>query len=316
MTLTRKKEIGILVVAVLLTALFLMLFQLITRQNLWLVATWIEVLVVVIIWSSLYLTCAMFVTNRSGSSIILAVIPPVVVMAVGKFSLIGIGAAIIMFLFLLLIQRNVHWELNSRLKIKYFPAFKGSTRQLLLSLVIVCTALSMPSIQHAIETNKIEVPTQFLTVVLKPLDSVFKVFIPGYKNTATVDDIIATQVEDQKKKLPSTFTIPSELQLSANQQEVLRKQFGRQFNLVLNGHETMVDIISILLNRYISQAVSANTPASVTVAAITLIFSFLLIVPFLAWPVLMLLQLWIFIATRIGLIVIVKTQVEAERFTL
>lgn len=313
MTLQRKKEIGIIVVAALVTVLLLILFMLLLKGGVAEVASaWVWVVVLSLIWASLYLACTMFVTNRSGSSLLLAFIPALAIIAIGQFSVYAIGGGVIMLVLVLLLQRQLNWEFTSRVRIKTIPVFKSSARQLLLAILITCTALSLPAIKQSLLQGGAVVPSQLISQFLKPMDVIFQGFIPGYHSTSTIDDIIDSQVAQVAGQLPagSGITVPTE------QKMVARNELAQKFGLSLSGKETIADIISNVSNKYITQAVNTNAGATLLIIGISVILSFLILIPILIWPVLWLLQLWVFIAVRIGLIMIAKTTVEADRFTL
>jgi hypothetical protein len=317
MTLQRQKEIGIIIISILLTAGFLFAFMgIIQTQNLAAWTTWLVVAGLSMLWVSLYLACTIFVTTRSGSSIILACIVPLVMMAIGQLSTYVIVGAVIVFILLLTLQSRLHWEMDTRIKLDFIATFLGSARYMFIILIVALLALILPGMQTALTSNEgqITIPANIVSSILTPFNGVIKGIIPGYTSVTTVDDIIQAQVNQQIKQqgggLPANFTIPPQ------EMAQLRDQFGAQFGLKLTGTETIPDIIATMLTNYVRVAVHNNVPAALVLIVLSIFITLRLFIIFLVWPTLALLQLWLFIAIKAGLLARVRTTVEVERFAL
>lgn len=312
MTIQRQKEILIAVFVVLYSLLFFMGVVLYSGlgESRTTMAT-IVFAVGALLWCALMVTATAMATNRSGTNGIILAVPPLLLIILGKFTLDAIIGAILVVLLLLALQRKVSWEVNNHINFRVIRVLYESVRLGLYILLVVVITLSLPSIIKTFKNDQDVIPAKYIAAVSQPLEPVISRWLPGYKTDSTVDDMINFQLERQSGGL-----ISANNPVVAAQKAEVRTQLGRQFGVTLTGRETVSDITSRVVNGYIFRLSQQNHYLAVGLVIIATFIAMRVVVPILIWPVLLVIKGFFYLANRIGLISIIKTTVEAERFTL
>lgn len=310
MTLQRQKEILISIFVVLYSALFFLGFRLLLGGlNGWSVSATIIMALGAWLWCALMVSATAFVTNRTGMNIIVAVVPPLLLILFSLFSLASLIGALIVFFILLGMQKKMNGELNSRVSLKVIPVFYYPTRLAIFALLVAIITLSFPVLIQSFTNDRVAIPSQTVAFILRPFEPVIANMVPGYKTEATISQIIDAQIANQ-----GLGSVPPEL--IAPQKASAIQQFGKQFGVALTGRETLSDIVAAWVNRYIQQIVSQNKFIAAGAVMAIAFLAVRAIVPIIAWPALLLIRLFLYIAQRIGLITLLKTQVTVERISL
>lgn len=312
MTIQRQKEILIAVFVVLYSVLFFMGVVLYSGlgDNRTALAT-ILFAAGGLIWTALIVTATAMAINRSGTNGIILTIPPLLLIILGKFTLDAMIGATLVVLLLLVLQHKVSWEVNNHIRFRITSVLYESVRLGLYILLVVVITLSLPSVIQGFKNDQDVIPAKYIAAVSQPLEPVISRWLPEYKTNSTVDDMINVQLDRQAGGI-----IPVTNPLLAAQKAEIRNQLGRQFGVTLTGRETVSDVTSRVVNRYIFKLTQQNHYLTVGVVIIATFIATRVVVPILIWPVLLVIRMFFYLANRIGLISIIKTTVEAERFTL
>lgn len=313
MSIERKKEVLIAIFVTLYTLLFFLgtILYAAPTDSPRLIMTHIVMVFGALIWAALMVCATAFVTHRSGSNLIIALLPPIILIALSRLSLDSIIGALILFGILLILQRRLNWELTTRVKLQIVPIFYNSTRLALYALLVVLIALSIPIIIRQVETVQAIIPASYVSTTLRPLESIIAGMLPGYATNQTVDELIEASFKKQTSNLPF-----DDIGISQSQKVTARNELSQQYGMTLTGQETLADIIANVLNTNIQRLAQENRLFTVGLFILLAFLTTKTVIPLLIWPTLGFVRMFLYIAIRIGLISTIKTQVEVDRFTL
>ena len=309
MTLQRQKELLIGVFVTLYSALFFLGFQLVVNR----ISSWSPFLVVVIsigalVWCALMACATSFVVNRSGSSVIVAALPALLLLFLGFLRLDSLIGASVVFLVLMGVQRKISWELNTRVNVHVIPVYYSAVRYVVFALLISLITLSIPSLLTSFDNNSIAVPADTFKLIIRPFESVIAGYLPGYTTDSTIDEIITRQLKSQYPDLSAP-----EINLA---KPAVRQEFAKQFGTQLSGRETLADISAGWINKRLRQMAGDNRQVAVVFVIGVTFVAVRIIVPIIIWPVLFLVSIILRLSEQIGLITILRTQVTVERMSL
>ncbi len=310
MTLQRKKEIGIVSFVGLYTVLFFLLVAvLINDHQQWVSLTGMLVGLAGLGWVALMGTAMAFLFQRPNINIVLIAIPCVAVIFIGLFSLESLIGAALLAVFLLVAKRALTRDIESRVQFRVNSVFYWPTKIIIVGLIVSVITLTLPELRARLTAGELSLPLKTVEAVIEPVTPLISRLIPDYHAAATVDDIINAQLARQ------SGSVAPPPNLSQEQREVLRAQLAQQLGVELSGNETLARLLAVQANQYVQQL--ANQPGLVVLALLVAAFLALrAIVPPLAWLVLSIAALLVYVSERVGLISLLKTQVTVERLSL
>ena len=307
MTQERQKEITIISVVTLYTLALVIAMRAITAPSLFIS---ILLLIAGIFWIASVAATTVMVVNRVGTSITLAAVPSVAVAIAGGPSLASLLAGIILCIVLLVFQRRVDHEVAMRVRYTTSGVFGRTIKGVIMGVLIVVVLFLAPVWTKAFSQNGVQVPPQYMAVVLAPAEPLIANAIPGYQPGDSIDKIISARLNELIKETPGATTVPPGLL------EQTRAELSKNLGVPLSGRETIPVVASNIINSYISALAKES---GLTFAIISIVIAFFVLrglVPLLAWPTLGMISVIIYFSIRIGLIAVYNTQVTIERYQL
>lgn len=307
MTLQRKKEIGVVAITCIYSAIFwLGLGQFLRLAPLASVGPLILVVLAAVVWVVL-IDFTLMITPLLASTVVVALFSGAMVAVTGLSVAAAIGAVLLM-IFLATAKQLIMREVGSRVRYSTTQFFYASSRLTLLGLIIAVASLSLPHLSESIFQEQVAIPEDYLAWAARPFDPIVARLFPGFSQNSTVDDLLNAQLASQ---LPPGVTVPE------GQKVALRAELARQLGAgTLSGRETFSQLAAQRLNVALKD-LAARSPFILALAFIIIIFLALkALLPLLAWPVLGGLALLMMLARTIGLTYLVRTEATIERLTL
>lgn len=308
MTRHQKKEIGLVVVTLVYSALLFwwLAAGVSDTLNPYLVAAFI---VSCFIWTALTVL-ALGLAAGKVSRLALTLGLPLLVVIVGRAHVGALGAALLFVLPLASAQRHLAREIQNRVRYHTAQIFSAGTRLVLIGLIIAIAGLLSAPLSRNFQANGLQVPQQFVELALAPAAGVINNFLPGYAADRTVDQLLASKLQAEADSLSSDFTIPP------GDLDSLHRDLARSYGLPISGQETL----PVLVTAYINQSLTGLTQSAPLLAALLTIAVFLLVarlvIPIVLWPTLAIVSLIIHLAQRANFIYIITSQETVERLQL
>jgi len=262
-----------------------------------------------LVWCAL-MSCVMaFMADNAALGAVMALVAALPLVLISR-SLPGIVGAIMVMITLIVSRSLFAYEVNSRVAFSTRSIFWRGTKIVILGLSIALTALAFPLVKNGVQSGNIVLPVSYVASVTKPLTPLLSNYFPGYSSTSTVDQIIAAQIAEQVKDLPPGFTVDS------GQTERIKADLGRRLGVDLRGNETVAVIVANYVNNYVQKLAEGDGVVMIAVLIVITLLALRAVIPVLAWPTLAIIAAIIYLAQRIGLIVVLRTQVTIERMRL
>jgi hypothetical protein len=315
MTLARKKEIGVLVFVSLYTLLLFILFALMVQQGGGQLSGFNAALFafLALLWVALVQFHEAITFERPGMNWFLMAIVPVLVAAIGQFSLAAIVSAVLAGIFLIVGRSTAHAELANRISFKVSQIFRISTRYVLLALAFALIGIGAPNVTKQLTADNVQIPQRYLEAWVAGAGPIVSQVVPGYDPNKTVDEFIIDQVKRQEG---GSIPTNQELVIPPGQIAIARNQLGNQFGVTLTGQEKLSSLAGQIANHYLQTWAKYNRLLFVGIIIIILFLVWRALTQFLIWPTLWVLMFLIYFATRIGLVYKIKTAATMERLQL
>lgn len=308
MTLQRKKEIGLVALTSVYSAVFWLglgqFLRLVPLPNLWLL---VLIAMAAVLWAVLIDFSLMICPLLTSASIIILINGVMVLLNGGVVIASSVGAMLLM-IFLATARQFIMREVNTRVRYSTSQIFFMGSRLTLLGLMVAVAGLFLPYLSQSIFEDRLAIPEEYIAVAARPLDPLVSRLFPGFSQTSTVDDLLDSQLAQQ---LPPGTVIPE------GQRVALRAELARQLGASsLTGRETFSQIAAQRLNAALKD-LAQRSPFVLALAFVIILFLTLkALLPLLAWPVIGGLALLMLVARLIGLIYVARTEATIERVTL
>ncbi len=310
MSLTRqqKKEAGLVTATVILSAL--VMWQLASAVGGGVHPLTAALLIMVVLaWTAVMaLSLALAASRASWYALVLG--PPLVVAIVGLARVGAIVAALILILCLAAARRSLTGEISNRIKYRTKQIFSKGVRLLLIGLAAVLAGFSADPFISNLRISGFHIPPELVETALQPAQGIIANMLPGYTPSSRVDELIEQQIRAQSGQLsPEQPVTPGQL-------AAVRRQLSRTYGLPITGRETVPQLITMYVNRYLNNLTQA-IPLLITVLALS---AFLLVarlvIPVLVWPVLGITYLLIRAGQRVNFLFLITVQESVERLRL
>lgn len=296
---------GISFVSLLVVVLFAFLFQHATTD--WVTA--VVLALITVLWVAL-LAIGLTVVRSKISTAVLVLLPPLMVAAVSRLSVIAMGGAVLLAIFTLLARHTFTRELESRLEYGVVTIFGRGVRLLALGCMIGLLGLTWTTLTGEEGVYEFQVSEERLEPLLRPAEPLIRRFVPQYQPDLTIDEFIQRELDAQAAELSPGVGIPPE-QVARS-----RAQLAEQLGEELTGDETITTIVTRKLNRSITVLTQENvflvTAVLIAIAYLTL----RALLPFVVWPLLGVIALLVIALRSAGLLVMREAQVTTQRLTL
>ncbi|MEX1112717.1 MAG: hypothetical protein WEC84_04610 [Candidatus Andersenbacteria bacterium] len=319
MTQSRQKEIGLVVVSALYSLLVFMVYALVLRGNSGWSTIYVLMLIVAgIVWAALYSVILAFFANRTSGVSALVVVPPAIfAYALGGLTISAAVAAGLLLGFLLATQRYIVVEVRDRVRMRITRVFASGTRVLLFGFILSLIIIALPSVQTGVQRGTIQLSPGFVRAVTAPATPLIRQILPGYEQSATIDQLLDAYIAQQQQNLPPGFEIPP------GERERVRQELSQQFGIQLRGGETVAQATATYVNQYIqgafTQAVASAAAGGVAVFAFGLLITLVALralVSMLMWPTYAVIYLMVYFSERIGLVSKLNAQVTVQQYHL
>lgn len=308
MTLQRKKEIGVVALTVIYSALFwLGVGQFLRLAPL---PGWLPLVLVTmaaLLWVVL-VDFTFMITPLLASTAAVIAVSGLVVALTGGFTVAALAGAALLMVFLATAKQLIRREVGTRVRYSTSQIFFAGSRLTLLGLVMAMAGLFLPHLSESIFAERIAVPEEYVSWAVRPLDPFIARLFPGFNQAQTVDELIDAQLAQQ---LPAGTVVPE------GQRAALRAELARQLGAgALAGNETFSQLAAERFNAAMRD-IAQRSPFVLALAfIIIMLLAFKALLPFLAWPVIGGLAILMLLARVIGLTYLVRTEATVERITL
>ncbi|MEX0650237.1 MAG: hypothetical protein WD200_04495 [Candidatus Andersenbacteria bacterium] len=318
MTLRRKKEIGLVVIAGLYSMLLFMTYALLLRgPGEWGTGYVTLIAIAGIVWAALYSVVAAFIASRgAGMSVFLILPPPVMAFALGGITLSSAIAAGLLLVFLIAAYRSINTELKDRVRVRVTRTFGTGARTLVFGFLLTLIIIAVPALQRGVTGGTIQISSTYIGALTTPATPLIKQLLPGYTKESSVDELITAYMNQQQQNLPPGFTIPPDEHLRTKQ------ELSRQLGIQVQGSETLPELLTGYFNQYLQQALvrtNSSEGQGAAVFAVGLLIAVLAlraVVSLIVWPTYALIFFLIYFSERIGLVTRLAAQVTVQQFHL
>lgn len=291
-------------------AFFLVMRLLIESGQAWSILFMAVAVVGSLIWTAILASAVAFTANRTGTSILLLILPPLTLLTAAPLSMAALIGMLFVAASVFTAQQAIQQEIKSRVMFKVAPIFRGGIRILIFGLVVAIIVITVPLSRDAGRNSTLHVPDKYIAAILIPASPIIRNFIPNYTNQTTINDIIDAQVNQQIKSLPEG------VELLPGQRDRARIELSRQLGINLAGSETVPHIAAAFINKHIEGLADGNRIIVIVAVVAIALLLFRTLAHVMVWPTLGLVAILVDVARRIGLISIIKTQVTVERMHL
>lgn len=122
-----------------------------------------------ILWVAIVAFSSVCTAHHKAMYSTIALVPSVILLLVGKFTLSAAVGALILFLLTFGAQKSIERELGSRIKIRIGKIFSLGVRMLLFGMLVSFTVFAAPAIQSTIASGSIAIPEAYLFSIANPL---------------------------------------------------------------------------------------------------------------------------------------------------
>lgn len=280
MTNTAKKEIGITLFAVLVTAVvFTVLAIALPLLHRWPLA--VSLAMLVIIWLALMLV-VLTLGRRVLTTAVLCLVPGILLVLLSRLNPVVIGGAVLLSIFTLLASRTLIREEQNRLYYRTTHLFGGAARLLTLGTLIAVTSLAWPVLEDSVKNARFEISERQVAPLLKPIEPIIGDFFPGYSSGASIDELIDASVAEEKKNLPPGASI------DPAQEARIRQDIKDRLGENITGREGLAAVVAGKINRQINTMATQNPVQASLILAILAFLTLRALLPFIVWPTLIL----------------------------
>ncbi|MEX1997619.1 MAG: hypothetical protein WEA04_03010 [Candidatus Andersenbacteria bacterium] len=267
------------------------------------------IILLALVWIMLMALC-LSILRRPASLAALYLVPALMVVAFSILSPVGIGAAVLLVVFMAMAQRTIVREVHNRVYYRITQIFPGGVQLLTLGLMIALLGVAWPLITNSVAQARFQITERQIEPLLKPFDPIINDFFPGYTPQTSFDELLEASIAEERKKLPPGYII-DEQQLQRSRQEIAQR-LGQN----LSGQESFSTIVAGLINRQINELTSQNPLIASILLMIIIFLTFRVLVPFIVWPTLGLIALSVQLGQEAQLFTITRTQAMVERLQL
>jgi hypothetical protein len=122
-----------------------------------------------IVWVAIVAFSSVCTAHHKTIYSAIALIPSVVLLLVGRFTLSAFVGALILFLLTLSAQKSIAEELQGHIKIRVRRIFSFGVRMLLFGMLLSFIVFATPGIQTTIASGSIAIPEAYLFSVASPI---------------------------------------------------------------------------------------------------------------------------------------------------
>jgi hypothetical protein len=232
--------------------------------------------------------------------------PPLIALAMGRFTAGALGGALLLLISLWLAQRSYWYEQQSRIAYRTSHLFGVGTKTLTIGLILALAGLALPAIEGKIEREGLAIDERYVEFVVRPLTPLIEGLLPNYNSTASIDELIDSQIAAQGS---------SEI-LNEAQRAQIRQQIAAQFGQSIEGKETLGHLVTLRLNASLEKITRAN---AFTVSLVVIVLAFLTLraaVPLIVWPLLGGIAFLVWGLRSVGLMRLQETNTTVQRLEM
>lgn len=262
-------------------------------------------------WIALTLVSYAFVIGRPSMYYWLIVVPGILVVLTGLFSIGSLVGAILLVIFLLAARRAVHREMEGRIEFRTVTVFYHGTKFVTMGILMMALGLSVLPVKDYIEQGALNLPEQSMALFMRPLTPFIRGYIEGYSEEKSVNDLVDIYASRQAERMG----IPPRV-IPQQQKNQLLLDISDRFGVSLRGNETVPAVVAQVVNKRIGAIAAQSSVLVVGMLVIVALFLVRAIVPFLVWPSLIFVGLLMLIARVSELVTVKDVSVKAQRLFL
>ena len=258
-----------------------------------------------LVWS-LVMILALGLAQHWASVIALITVAAASIVLAGKLSEGALVGAALLVVSLLLARHFTSRELTNRMTYRTGDVFFSGLKLVLLGLILALAGLALPILEESLSQGRLTVTAEQVRHATGPLAPLLGGIAPGLTADTTVDQLI-------DERIASDF--PAGVELTAEQRAQIHQQVSSQFGTAVQGGDTLNQLVATRLNDWITSFTVTSPLIFALVVILLLVLAVRAFVPLIAWALLPLLSVIVWLARKTTLLRLTERSATVERLS-
>ena len=258
-----------------------------------------------VVWT-LVMALALGIVRRWGSVLALILTPAISVVLAGRFSPGAMVGGALLIISLLLARRFTAGEINNRITYKTSDVFFSGLKLILLGLILSLAGLTLPILEESLSQGRFVLTAEQVGYATGPFRPLLEGMSPGLTPDTSVDQLIDQRVTEE---------LPEGVELTPEQREQIHQQVSTQFGTPVAGEDTLNEVVAARVNDWLTSFTVTSPIIFALVIILIVVLAVRAFVPLIAWVLLPLLALLVWLSRKSSLLRLTERTATVEQLS-
>jgi len=299
-----QKELLIVISTIVLTALEFFVAALILPEP-GLTGPLLVLVALSLSWS-LVMVLALGLARHWSSVISLITVAALSVVLAGGFSPGSLVGGLLLAASLMLARRFAANEISNRISYKTTDVFFPALKLVLLGLVLALAGLASPILERSLTEGHIEITAEQVNYATDPFRPLFERALPGLTADTTIDELIDQRIAEEA---------PEGTNISTEQRSQIYEQVASRLGAPVDGTDSLNQAVANRMNGWLESFTVTSPVLFALVIILLVVIAVRAFVPLVAWALLPLLVLLVWLGRRTTLLRLSERTATVEQLS-